>query len=293
MNQLLEYFQKYIFSALIIIAGISIVSKGITGAGITEGNQDISWTLFIIAGTGLLLGGVISALFIAGLIKRMIAMVLLVVFLIGAGYLGYANYNSINARIALEAKYSNIRSGVKQSLIDIRDIQIEYNKIKGEYTGDFDSLINFVQNEKTYTIKRSGSVPEGKIAEEYWSVLGYRKSASDFFSKIESWDEDEAVKAGKIDRDTIWKPLMEEIFNPENKNQNGRHFPFSLDSLRNVRNYMNGSLVYKMKADTISDGSAVFEAVEPSPFTILGKGKDTLKIGSLIEAKTTGNWGEY
>lgn len=293
MNQVLEYFQKYIFSALLIIAGLLIVSKGISGAGMTEGNADISWTLFIISGAGLLSGGIISALFIAGLINRMIAMVLLLIFLIGASYLGYANYTSIQDRIALENKYSNIRYSVKQGLIDIRDIQVEYNKIKGEFTNDFDTLINFVRNEQTYTIKRTGTVPEGKIGEEYWNVLGYRKASANFFKNIESWDEDEAVKAGIIKRDTIWKPLMEEIFDKESKSQKDRHYAFVIDSLVSVRNYMNGSLQFKMEADTLGDGTAVFEVVEPAPFHILGKDKDTLKIGSLIEAKTTGNWGEY
>ena len=292
MNQLTENFQKYIFSALLVIAGIAVVAKGISGASATADNSDISWTLFLISGYGLLIGGVISALLIAGILNRLIAIGVFVVFLAGAVYLAYANYTSIQDRIALEKKYDFIRNSVKQGLVDIRDIEVEYKKVKGEFTGDFDSLVNFVVNEKTYDIKRTGTVPAGKIPEKYWSILGYKKNDPQFFSKIESWDEDEAVLAGKIKRDTIYKSLLEDIFSPENKSQQDRMFKFNPDSIRYVRNYNRGTLKFKLKADTLNDGTPVFMAKEPEPFHIIGKDKDTLQVGSLKEAKTTGNWGE-
>lgn len=293
MNNLVETLQKYIFSTLLIIAGALIIIKGNSGSNMTIDNPDVTWTLFILAGAGLLLGGIISALFIAGFISRMIATVLLVVFLAGSSYFAYANYQSVTARIALENKYSFIRENIKQGLIDIRDIQNEYKKIKGFYTNDFDTLVNFVLNEKTYDIKKTGVIPSDKIGEEYWSVLGYKKTDNDFFSKIESWDEDEALLAGKIKRDTIYKSLLEDIFNPENKSQKDRAFNFNIDSIEFIRNYLSGTLKYSLEADTISDGSPVFLAKEPAPFYILGKDRDTLQVGSLTDTKTTGNWGEY
>lgn len=292
MNNLSENFQKYFFSGLLIIAGAIVLIKGMGSMSATENNPDVSWSLFLIAGAGMFLGGIVSALFIAGIINKQISLGVLVIFLVASVYFAKANYDSVKARIALQDRYNFIRNHVKQGLIDVRDVQVEYKKVKGKFAADFDSLLYFIENEKTYDIKKTGRVPEGRIGEEYIAALGYKKTDADYFSKTEGWDEDEAVKVGIIKIDTIWKPLVDKLFDEGNKTQRNRVFDFVPDSLPFVRGYKNGSLKYVLKADTLGDGSPVFLAKEPEPFHILGEEKDTLQIGSLKDTKTTGNWGE-
>jgi len=292
MNSLLANVQKYLFSGILIIVGLVFLIQGIGGSSVTEGNQDVSWGLFLIASAGLLFGGIVSALFIAGMINKTVTLVLSVVFLIGSLFFIKSNYDSVKDRIALQSKYDYIRNHVKQGLIDLRDVQVEYKKVKGKYAENFDSLFYFIENEKTFDIKKEGFTPEGKIGEEYWAKLGYKKTDGDFFSKIESWDEDEATRAGIITKDTIWKPLVEKLFDLESKTQRNRVFPFVVDSLPYVRGYKKGTLQFVMQADTLTDGSPVFLAKEPAPFHIIGKDQDTLQIGSLTDTKTNGNWGE-
>lgn len=292
MNNLLENVQKYFFSGLLIIAGIAVLAKGMGSMSVTENNPDVSWSLFLIAGVGMLLGGIVSALYILGLVSRTISLAIAGVFLLASAYFAKANYDSVKARIALQEKYDYIRNHVKQGLIDIRDVQVEYKKVKGKFAQNFDSLLYFIHNEKTFDIKKTGLTPNGRIGEEYWDKLGYKKTDADFFSKIEGWDEDEATKVGIVKIDTIWKPLVDKLFDADNKTQRNREFDFNPDSISVVRGYKNGSLVYIMTADTLSDGSPVFMAKEPMPFHILGKEKDTLQIGSMTDTKTTGNWGE-
>ncbi|MFP5470816.1 MAG: sulfite exporter TauE/SafE family protein [Bacteroidia bacterium] len=292
MSNLSENIQKYFFSGLLTVTGALFLVKGISSIPLTANNPDVSWTLFLIGGVGMLLGGIISALFIAGLITKKISLVIGVLFLAASIYFVKSNYDSIVDRIALQDKYNYVRDHVKQGLIDIRDVQVEYKKIKGKFAPNFDSLVLFIHNEKTYDIKKTGQVPDGKISEEYWAKLGYKKTDADFFSKIEGWDEDEALKAGVIKMDTIWKPLVTKLFDVENKTQRNRTFDFNPDSIEFVRGYKNGTLRFIMAADTLGDGSPVFLAKEPEPFYILGEEKDTLQIGSLKDTKTTGNWGE-
>jgi hypothetical protein len=292
MSNLSENFQKYFFSGLLIIAGALVLVKGLGSMQLTENNPDISWSLFLIAGAGMLLGGIISALFIAGFIDKKISIAVGVIFLAASVYFAKANYDSVKERIALQDRYNNIRDHVKQGLIDIRDVQVEYKKVKGKFAVSFDSLLYFIANEKTFDIKKTGQVPDGRIAEEYWAKLGYKKTDADIFSKVEGWDEDEAVKAGVIKIDTVWKPLADKLFDETNKTQRNRVYNFVPDSIPFVRGYKNGTLQFIMQADTLGDGSPVFMAREPEPFHILGKEKDTLQIGSLKDTKTTGNWGE-
>jgi hypothetical protein len=292
MNPILATIQKYLFSGLLIIFGAIFLIKGVGNMSKTEGMEDVSWSLFLIASAGLLFGGIVSALFIAGMINKMTSLILSGLFLIGSIYFAKSNYDSVKDRIALQARYDSIRSNVKQGLTDIRDVQLEYKKVKGKYAESFDSLFYFIENEKTFDIKKQGSTPDGRIGEEYWAKLGYKKTDADFFAKTESWDEDEAVKAGVITKDTVWKPLIEKLFDIESKTQRNRAYSFIVDSLPYVRGYKKGTLRYTMQADTLGDGSPVFLAKEPEPFHIIGKDKDTLQIGSLTDTKTNGNWGE-
>lgn len=74
--------------------------------------------------------------------KYVVRILLLVVI----GVLGYLTYNTV----AKDVKYAQEVIKEEQKVIDklkiIRDAELAYREVNGEFTGDFDTLINFMNN---------------------------------------------------------------------------------------------------------------------------------------------------
>ncbi len=100
--------------------------------------------------------------------------------------LGYMLWDSIMQPIRFQ-KVQEWRYGLTvQSLKNIRDAQVAYKSVTGTYTGNFDTLENFIKNGELKVVKAIGDIPDS------------------FFNKYpRKVAELKAIEAGIVRRDTI------------------------------------------------------------------------------------------
>ena len=192
--------------------------------------------------------------------KLVINIVLAVVALV----LAYFIYDGVNQKIIFKKKAENRRLVVQERLLKIVSAQKEFKSQKGKYAANFAELENFLKNDSLRLIKAIGTVPD-------------------------TLTEAEAVERGIVIRDTNLVPAMS-IFEGINVN---------VDSLKYIP-FSEGN-TFKMQADIIEKNKVnvnVFEASAKLADVYNGLKtrnenvnlEDELKVGSLTEPITTGNW---
>lgn len=210
--------------------------------------------------------------------KTIIQVVLLVAIVV----LAYLLWASINKPIRFNKEKDRIEAATIQRLKDIRSAQIAFKAEYNRFTGDFDTLINFLKTDSFTVVKAIGSVPDSMI-----ELLGRTKA------------ERQALEDGLISRDTIKLSVKDSLF----------HKAYNIDSLRYVP--FTQGYEFEMGAgvlQTISNVPVrVFEAKVPYDILLAGldrqlvinyketrekiTGYPGLKVGSLEEAtNNAGNW---
>ncbi len=175
------------------------------------------------------------------------------VLIIGIIVFAYLIINSVSKPIKFQQERDKRYAKIIESLKNIRTAQLAYFDKYGSYSANFDSLIHFIKNDSMPIVKAIGTVPD-------------------------TLTEEEAVKLKIVYRDTIYIPIKDTLFQ---KN-------FIADSLKYIP-YGKG-IIFDLQAGEIVTGSKVkvkvFEVKDPKPFDPTFQ----LKIGSLTEASTAGNW---
>lgn len=292
-----QYFSKYLAQGLVILLGIGALSFGLIPDKETGLTQN---TLFVLGGVALILAGVISTLYIAEVINKVIHNVLMYVILpVSVIYFAYVDYKAVKDEIDLIAKFDLIQRETKQRLKDIRDAEVEFRNIHGHFTSDWDSLKNFVANENALIINRKGDVPE-KITLEMAKFLGYKEIPEKVISEVEAWKLAQAGMISGFERDTTYEPVMKKIFQSDKyMAKRVSEYPFSVDSLDIMP--FSGGKQFKLEAGIINRNNinvAVFEAGQPEPLVLTtGDGRKLkaplpLIVGSMVDPTTNGNWGE-
>jgi hypothetical protein len=185
--------------------------------------------------------------------------------------LGYMLYESIRQPIRFQQEQRARYNRTIDRLKDIRRAQLAYRSMYGEFTGSFDTLINFIKTDSFRVVMAIGDA-----------------------------DDEEAVAAQRIIRDTIRVSVMDSLFS--------RHS--SVDSLRYVP-YTGGREEFFLGAGTVMTGSGlevkVFEARVHNDVLLRGLDRQLvinmndervkrdqfpgLRVGSLTETtNNAGNW---
>lgn len=241
----------------------------------------------------LLFAGVLSLPFVMSKVPVALTRVLLVVCIIGAGYLFYRNVFVIQEEIAYREKKDRIEAATIQRMKDIRSAQEEFEKQYGIYTDNWDTLISFVQKPIIPMIYKNGDVNTNDTLmeldkrERLKYVIG--------MSQLEEMEmtEAEAVSKGYEVRDTTYASFYEQKFSKSIRAEKGLP-AVSLDSL--PYSPASGER-FIMKTDKTQDGGVERSTIlvkDPKPFGKPGTElipKDTLMFGDLDDANTSGNWG--
>ncbi|TCO05970.1 hypothetical protein [Natronoflexus pectinivorans] len=194
--------------------------------------------------------------------------------------LGYMCYESIQRPVRFDREFNERRDKVIDRLRDIRSAQLAYRSIHREFTGSFDTLINFIANDSLALVRMEGMITD---------------------SMLEAGITDRiALEMGLITRDTVRISVRDSLF---------RRKPWIVDSIRFVP-YAPGT-EFELGATILETASGVdvpvFEAkVHNNVFT---KGLNRqevininhrlrelerypgLRVGSLEEANNSaGNW---
>ena len=188
--------------------------------------------------------------------------------------LAYYVYDSIESKIAFEDETKRRREITIEKLKDIRTAQLAFKSVKNRYANNFEELLNFVKNDSFPVIKALGTVPD-------------------------TLSEEQAVKMGIVTRDTSRIGVMDSLFSPQYLKD---HIAaFYIDSLPYIPfgNYDK----FEFHSGEIEKGKVqvnVFEVF--GSFEVIYRGlntsneaidlKDGLRVGSMTDPSTSGNWGE-
>ncbi|MCB0791360.1 MAG: hypothetical protein H6595_01595 [Flavobacteriales bacterium] len=242
---------SYIFPGLLILAGGILLIMGAM-----EGQN--TWVML---GSGLaLVVGVIMLLLQLGRITRRTSMLIGLLSVAGALFLAFRDYRSVKSVLEFEAMKKANDTQVIQGLKDIRTAELGYKQATGGYTSDLSVLHDFV---------KSGTIPMVR-------AIG---------QKPDTLSVEEAIELGIIVRDTIQVPAMDSLFMTKSAQQD-RAFAFDAGSFTNSP---TSKKPFLLKAGVINSSGRnvpVFQAKDPAPL-VAG---DTLMVGSLEKASTSGNW---
>ncbi len=185
--------------------------------------------------------------------------------------LGYLLVDSIHQPIRFQQERRARYNRTIERLKDIRTAQLAYRSVHGEFTGSFDTLINFVKFDSFRVVR----------------AIGFE-------------DEEEGVASDEIIRDTIRVSVRDSLF--------ARGYP--LDSLRFVP-YTGGREQFFLGAGEVMTGSGlpvkVFEAHVHNDVLLTGLDRQLvinmnderirrdqfpgLRVGSLTQTtNNAGNW---
>lgn len=180
----------------------------------------------------------------------------------------YMNYDSIQSKIELEKEIKKRNQVVQERLENIRDAQIEYKKIKGEYAGDFNKLLDFLNNDSIVLVYSEGEVPDSLIGQEA-----------------------RALELGIIIRDTTKVPVREELFK--------ENFDKVVKDM-NIVPFSDG-VEFEIASGEIEKGKVMVKVFEvKTPYKNVYNGLDLknegvdldayIAVGSMEEPTTNGNW---
>ncbi|MFV0554196.1 MAG: hypothetical protein ACK5LR_05775 [Mangrovibacterium sp.] len=193
----------------------------------------------------------------------------------------YLIYESVETPLRFEKAKQERYNVVIEQLKNIRKAEIAYKDVNGAFTGNWDTLIHFVNTGKLPMVRKIGMLTDSMVEA--------------------GWDEKRALKEGKIIRDTLKVAIIDTLFA-------GKFDPASLRLVGNT------GVEFHLGADVVHTGSGVaipiFEAAAHNN-TILSDVADEysqelinlndrsrtngkypgLKVGSLTEANNnSGNW---
>lgn len=237
---------------VLAVVGLAILIFGLTN------NQT---GLFNLGAAAILISGVIATLSAMDIFSKQIRMVILIVLAVVSLALTYVDYKAIKDPLDFQAEKDKRYSHVIQNLKDIREVQMKYKEKYGKFTGSLDTLMTFLKKDSLLVIKSIGTRPD-------------------------TLTEQQAIEMNIIKKDTTKVPAGSSIFNEEYLKE--RKVPFYLDSLPYVP---YTSMAFEMQAGFVERGRVkvpVFMVVDAAPYDIY----DVLKVGSMTDPSTAGNWGE-
>jgi len=183
--------------------------------------------------------------------KKPVKITLPIIIILLAGWLT----NIILEPIKFEKEKNYRYTFIKEKLIDIRSAQLAYKEKNGQFTNDFDELIEFVKIDSFVLVQKTDTLIE------YYNKV---------YRELQFKDTLFIDTLGKVS-------ILDSLF----------HKNYPIDSLSYVPPV--NKLKFEMKAGVVNKSKIdvpVFEARDPSPYDP----QNTLIIGSMLEANLNGNW---
>lgn len=203
-----------------------------------------------------------------------------VVLAIAAVALAVVLYNCIMHPVKFDNEYNKRSDEVITKLKDIRVIQETYKLAKGEFCGNFDTMMLFLNEGQVPMVKKVGTLPDDMT-------------------------EAEALKQGILKRDTTYVNPLEKLYE-EKKLQTPRE---KIADLRYIPHSENGKAEFTIEAKKINKSGvdvSVFLVTAPIETYTFGMDRQDVinlkaeleeknkyagwKVGDLEQPITDGNW---
>jgi hypothetical protein len=191
-------------------------------------------------------------------------------------YLGYITFMSVYGEIKFNQLKEKRYAVVIEKLKDIRDAELAHRSVTGKFTDNFDALVKFIDTAKyTITQRRDSSIVDEELTKRYGGVTTMKDI---------------------VIIDTLgFVPVKDSLFGADTRYKTMMNVPVGKPGSK-----------FELKAGML-DGIAVFEASVQKSIILDGEDKNliakenevvsvdgvngpTLKVGSMDEVNTNGNW---
>jgi len=193
-------------------------------------------------------------------------------------FLGYLTFNSVYQEIKFNQLKVERYKVVIDRLIDIRDSQIAYKEVNGEYAGDFNKLINFVENGKVpITQRRDTTVLDEERTKAFGGVETFKTET--LIDTLSFYSVKDSIFGGS-DR---FKKMMDVTVGKD-----GAKFELKAGKLDDIP-------VFEASVDkaiVLHGQEKYLIEKERQAFSVAGVKGASVKIGSMEEVSTNGNWGK-
>jgi len=194
------------------------------------------------------------------------------------GFLGYLTFNAVYEPIQFnklrDARYPKVIDKLK----DIRKAELAHKQVTGRFTGDFDSLVKFIDTaEFVVTQRRDTTV----LDEEYKKNFGV-----------------DAYKSEVIIDTLGYTPIKDSLFKGSDRYKKMMYIPFTDNqkfSLKSGKIYKNDSYIPVFEAKV--DKAVILEGQdkhlikqEKQALTVDNVRGEYIQVGSMREVNTNGNW---
>ncbi|WP_242528071.1 hypothetical protein [Allomuricauda sp. CAU 1633] len=192
-------------------------------------------------------------------------------------FLGYKIYKSINAPIEFNKVRQERFSEVITKLKDIRDAQEAYKTVNGKYADNFNSLIQFIDT-GSYTITTQRDSSFMRYDKVYQIELQQDTIIIDTLGQVK-------VKDSLFGADDSYKSMMNVPYG-----QNDEKFEMKADII-DKSGYKAPVFEAKVKKDVVLyDQPADLLARENAHQSVEEVNGTEIKVGSLTDVSTNGNW---
>lgn len=189
--------------------------------------------------------------------------------------LGYFTFMSVYGEIKFNQLKEKRYAKVIEKLIDIQSSQLAYKQVNGKFSDSFDELVKFVENAKfTITQRRDTTVKSAEKSKTFGvdmfddivliDTLGYKSVKDSLFGADDRYKRMMVVPGG----------------------QDGAKFDLKAGMLDNIP-------VFEASVDKsviLHDQNKNYVEKEKQVVSVDGVNGPTLKVGSMDEIKTSGNW---
>ncbi|PQV46220.1 hypothetical protein CLV33_11014 [Jejuia pallidilutea] len=206
--------------------------------------------------------------------------VLMIALWVLIGFLGYQTFMSIYNPILFNQEKEKRYAKVIKSLEDIRDAQLAHRTVTGKFAGNWDNLVKFIDTAQfTLTQRRDSSVVDEELTRRYGGVetfkdiviidtLGFRSVKDSLFKGSDKYKNMMNVPVGEEGaKFKLQAGFLE---------QNDINIPVFEASVK------KSVVLFDQPKDLVMQENEVV--------SVEGVNGDEIKVGSMEEVKTIGNW---
>ncbi len=209
MNDFGNIIKKYSAPALFLIIAIIIAIIGITQ------KQPM---IFNISALLMFIAAIFSFLFSSGKLRGQVLIILGIISGIAAMLVLFVVFRTIKISADFKRNFEQLETKSQFVLSDIRQIQKAYAEKNGAYATNFNELIDFVKNGKTFYVVAEGSVLFRPITvEERAYLYGDNRLLDKNMTELEAWRLSKMPNAdpklATFKRDTLEQSFYESKFN--------------------------------------------------------------------------------
>lgn len=195
-------------------------------------------------------------------------------------FLGYQTFMSIYLPIQFDKVKNERYLEVIDNLVDIRDSQLAHRQVTGKFAKDFDGLVTFIDTAKyTITQRRDTTVIDKELTKRYGGVETPKDS---------------------IIIDTLgFVSVRDSLFGASNRYKTMMNVPTAKEGTKFTMNagFLEEDEVripvfeaFVKKEDILYDQDRDLILQENDVISVDGVNGDVLRVGSMEEVSTSGNW---